>query len=83
MGNFRGEQPFTTSDARVTFLVDGVALAQFYASQALGNPTERIWRLFDFAVAADGSVALARLQFDDQTAVHVRSRERFVWSRSA
>ncbi|MFJ2770499.1 carboxypeptidase regulatory-like domain-containing protein [Streptomyces sp. NPDC087300] len=68
--NFSAEQPFTTSDARVTFLVDGATLAQFYASQALGDPAEGVWRVFDFTVAADGSVSLARLRFAGQTAAH-------------
>lgn len=68
--NYSGEQSFAQSDARVTFLVDGVAVAHFYASQALGDPAERLWRLFDFTIAADGSVTLSRLQSNGQTAAH-------------
>ncbi|MEU0950162.1 carboxypeptidase-like regulatory domain-containing protein [Streptomyces canus] len=70
--NFSGEEPFTSSDARVTFLVDGIDKGSFYASEALGDNTSeaRVWRVFDFTVGADGSAVLNRLQFDGRQADH-------------
>lgn len=70
--NFSGEEPFTSSDARVTFLVDGVARENFYVSEALGDHTSetRVWRVFDFTVGVDGSVVLNRLEFNGRQADH-------------
>ncbi|MCC3773615.1 carboxypeptidase-like regulatory domain-containing protein [Streptomyces sp. UNOB3_S3] len=66
--NFSGEKPFDQSDARVTVSIDGQQRAQFYVSGALGDQSARIWRVFDFSIAADGTVTISRLQLGGQPA---------------
>ncbi|MGH3948990.1 MAG: carboxypeptidase regulatory-like domain-containing protein [Pseudonocardiaceae bacterium] len=66
--NFSGEPDLAASAGRVSVLVDGQLRGQFYASTALGDPTKRGWRVFDFTVAADGAVTISQLQFNGQPA---------------
>ena len=70
MRNFSQEHDLRASGAQVSVLVDGMSRATFDVPHALGDPDLAGWRVCDVVIAADNTVTINQLQFNNQPAPH-------------